>query len=230
MLVSLGAWGRGQHDLPHSLLCSLLPNPYIGFFLETPRLPWVPVLLGICLFHGGGEACAGPGSSMGLEVRGQPTEVGCLLPSMGLLWVVLNCKFCCPLGFSLLVSSPSPSQLNTALRSILVSRPSAQASHECREVFSKPLLQGGVLPAGCPEWGWYREVGRRGKSGVLPLDTLPTGEGELVIEMQCKKEGRWGQGPHPCCYGRKGVALIRGHGGETRRWGCSVAYPALSDP
>lgn len=50
MLVSLGAWGRGQHVLPHLLLYSQLPNPYIGFlyFLETPQLPWAPVLMGTC--------------------------------------------------------------------------------------------------------------------------------------------------------------------------------------
>lgn len=53
MLVSLGAWGRGQHVLPRLLVCSQLPNPCIGFlyFLETPRLPWAPVLMGTCLFY-----------------------------------------------------------------------------------------------------------------------------------------------------------------------------------
>lgn len=108
MLVSLGPWGRGQHVLPHSLLCSQLPNPYIGFFLETPRLLWVPALLGICSFRGGGEACACPGSSMGWRSEGKPQELVLSSHQGGPYMVGLSCKFRCPLGFSLLVSSPPP--------------------------------------------------------------------------------------------------------------------------
>lgn len=62
----------------------------------------------------------------------------------------------CLLGFSL--SLPSSLHLNTALRSILASQPSAQANHECREVSQSPYCKSWSsptnLPAVCPEWGW----------------------------------------------------------------------------
>lgn len=54
---------------------------------------------------------------------------------------------------------------------------------------------------------------------VFLRDTLPTGEGELVTEIQYKKKH---------CAGSGTPATVGGRGHW--RWGCSVACPALHDP